>query len=398
MYTVLIVIIYLTFISLGLPDTLLGSAWSVMYTDLAVPLSYMGIITMIISAGTVVSSLFAGVLTKRIGTGGVVAISVFLTAAAMFGFAYSGTFWHLCLWAVPYGLGAGAIDSSLNNYVALHYSSRHMSWLHCFWGVGTIISPIIMSWSLTVSSWHGGYFIVAAIQTVIVIVLLCSIRLWKGKKTAEPANEPAEDEFKPNGLWKAVHSKGAIAAALAFLVYSAVECTAGYWASSYLVSFRGVEVETAAACASLYYIGITAGRFISGFIANKIGDRNFVRTGIGIMAAGLVFLLIPVGPVLLPCAGLVILGLGSAPVYPCIIHETPDNFGRENSQSMISIQVSVAYIGTTFMPLAFGFLADNISIGLFPLYLLLFTLLLILFTELVNRARRHREKSPLGLQ
>ncbi len=437
MYTILIVIIYLTFISLGLPDTLLGSAWSAMYEGMEVPMSYMGIITMIIAVGTVISSLSAGVLIKRIGTGGVVSISVLLTAVAMLGFAFTDRFWGLCLWAIPYGLGAGAIDAALNNYVALHYSSRHMSWLHCFWGVGTIISPFIMSFCLTeFADWHRGYLIVSIIQFVIVIILFCSIRLWKGtadkgagkgkksngstdgaagadgikeetaENTAVTDKKAADGEIptagksaaeNPTGekfsLVKALKSRGAVAAALAFVVYSAVESTTGYWASSYFVSYRSIDPEVAAGFASLFYIGIIAGRFISGFIANKIGDRNFIRIGICIVVVGIILLLIPVESVYLPCAGLVVIGLGCAPIYPCLIHATPDNFGETHSQSMISIQVASAYVGTTFMPLIFGFIANAVSIGLYPLYLLLFALLILLCTELVNRARRQREKA-----
>ena len=270
MYTVLLVLIYLAFISLGLPDSLLGSGWPVMHGDLQVPVSYMGIVTMIISAGTVVSSLCSYRLTKKLGTPVVTVGSVFLTAAALLGFSFANQFWMLLVLALPYGLGAGAIDAALNNYVALHYTSRHMSWLHCFWGVGTIVSPFVMSWSLTTASWHTGYRTIGLIQLGIAVLLLLTLRVWK-------VNPPKEDtSAQAKGLISALKIRGVPALLLGFLSYCAAEATTMGWASTYLVESRGIDPERAAQFASLFFIGITAGRFLGGFLMNKLGDWKMI--------------------------------------------------------------------------------------------------------------------------
>lgn len=386
MYSLLLVIIYIAFISLGLPDSLVGSAWPVMHRDLQVPVSYMGIITMLISGGTILSSLLADRLTRKFGTGLVTAVSVFLTAAALFGFSVSDSFLLLCLWAVPYGLGAGAVDASLNNYVALHYASRHMSWLHCFWGVGCSVSPYIMGYALTGhSSWSLGFRIVSVLQIILAAALFLSLPLWKKAAAAKTDSSLLPDDTetgstagKPLSIARMLQIKGVPLVLATFWAYCALESTTGIWASSYLVQHRGIDAETAAMFASLFYLGITFGRFLCGFVADKLGDNRLIHIGTLTAIAGAALILLPL-PIDLPAlGGLIIIGLGCAPIYPSIIHSTPANFGAENSQAIIGVQIASAYLGSTFMPPLFGLLATHVSIGLYPVYLLLFGGLMLL--------------------
>ena len=388
-YSLLLIIIYLAFISLGLPDSLLGSAWPVMYEQLNVPMSYAGIVTMIIAGGTIVSSLLSDKLTRKLGAGFVTAISVMMTAAALFGFSVSGSFILLCLWAVPYGLGAGAVDAALNNYVALHYASRHMSWLHCFWGVGAAISPYIMSYCLTGGyGWNNGYRSVSIIQIVLTTILFASLPLWKKNK---PAKGSLQTSAAPLSLPQAVKIKGVKLVLLTFFGYCALESTTGLWASSYLVKFRGIDSETAAKFASLFFLGITFGRFLCGFIVDKFGDKSLIRFGIIIIVFGVALVAIPIKSDITALAGLVIIGLGCAPIYPSVIHATPSNFGAENSQAIIGIQMASAYAGSTFMPPLFGVIADKINIGLFPVYLIFFAALMLIMSELLNKVIAKKE-------
>lgn len=385
MFSLLLAIIYLSFISLGLPDSLLGSAWPIMQTDLGVPLSAVGIISMIITGGTIVSSLFSDRVIRRLGTGLVTAISVGMTALALLGFSFSTEFWMLCVLAVPYGLGAGAVDAALNNYVALHYSSRHMSWLHAFWGVGVTISPTIMSFCLSRQlGWETGYRTVSVIQIALSALIFFTLPIWKQHREK---NEETIDEVTPKVLTvrQAIRLKGAPCVLLAFFGYCSLESTAGLWASSYMVVFRGIDPETAARFASLFYLGITIGRVMNGFIADRLGDRKMVRIGILTMIAGIVMVAIPVPADIIALVGLVIIGLGAAPVYPCIIHSTPSNFGEENSQSLVGIQMASAYLGSTVMPPIFGLIAQYINIGLYPLYLGIFAVLILIMTEMLNK-------------
>lgn len=383
MYSLLLIIIYIAFISLGLPDSLLGSAWPVMYKQLDVPISYAGIISMIISAGTIVSSLMSDRVTTKLGAGLVTAISVLMTAVALFGFSISNSFILLCLWAIPYGLGAGGVDAALNNYVALHYASRHMSWLHCFWGVGAAVSPYIMGYCLTAGfGWHSGYRSVAIIQIVLTIVLFISLPIWKKKNTNGNSDENSTETL---GLFNALKIRGVKFILLTFFGYCALETTAGLWASSYLVNFRGVDSEIAARFASLFYIGITFGRFLCGFIADKVGDRRLIRLGIMVIISGIVLVGMPMVNNITALVGLIIIGLGCAPVYPSIIHSTPSNFGEENSQAIIGIQMASAYVGSTFMPPIFGWIAKNINIGLYPIYLFFFAILMLTMSETLNK-------------
>lgn len=386
MIQLLLPIIYLAFISLGLPDSLLGSAWPSMYPLLGVPVSYAGILSMIISFSTIVSSLNSDRLTRALGAGRVTAISVGMTAAALFGFSISTQFWMLCLWAVPYGLGAGSVDAALNNYVALHYESRHMSWLHCMWGIGTMVSPMVMGRVLAGGGpWTAGYRYIALFQIALTAVLFLSLPLWQ-KRT----DETAEGGTAPQALslGQVFRLPGAKEVMLCFFCYCALETTAGLWASSYLTLTRGVAADTAASFASLFYIGITAGRAACGFLTLKLSDTQMIRLGQGVLAVGVAALLVP-GPQLLALAGLVLVGVGCAPIYPSIIHATPDHFGADRSQAVIGIQMASAYVGNLVMPPLFGLLANNITPALFPFYLLALLVLMVVMHEQLVRKTSH---------
>lgn len=388
MYSLLLALIYLAFVSLGLPDSLLGAGWPVMHADLNVPVSYMGAVSMVISGGTVVSSLFADKLTGKFGTPAVTVFSVFLTAAALLGFCFSGSFWMLIVFSVPYGLGAGAIDAALNNYVALHYASKHMSWLHCFWSVGTIISPFIMSYALTGATWNRGYGIVGLIQAGIGLLLLCTLPVWKVNR------KRGEERGKSIGLAAALKLKGAPFLLIGFFAYCAAEGTAMFWASTYFAEAKGVSAERAAQFAALFYIGLTVGRFFGGFIADRAGDRKMIVFGTCVLAAGILCLMIPVSGSALAAAGFVVIGLGAAPIYPCIIHSAPDHFGAENSGAIIGILMASAYVGTTFVPPLFGLIADAVGFGALPFFLSAFVAVMIFMTELTFKAtsKRRREE------
>ena len=386
MYAFLLALIYLAFISLGLPDSLLGSGWPVMHAELGVSVSYMGIVSMVISGGTIVSSLLSDRLTHRLGTRIVTVASVFLTVVALFGFSISTRFWMLLAFAVPYGLGAGAIDAALNNYVALHYKARHMSWLHCFWGVGTIVSPFVMGYALTHGTWNMGYRTVGLIQLGIAVLLLATLPVWKVNADA------AETAGKHVGLRAALKIKGVPFVLLGFFAYCSAEATAMQWASTYFVEVRHIPAERAANLASLFFIGITAGRFLSGFLTDKLGDRRMIRLGAGVLACGIVALLLPIDSYALAFAAFLIIGLGCAPIYPCIIHSTPANFGAENSGAIIGIQMAGAYVGSTFVPPLFGLLGKALGFSIMPVYLAVFAALMLVMTELTFRTTNHRKK------
>ena len=383
MYSILLVLIYIAFISLGLPDSLLGSAWPVIRTQLGVPISYMGFVSMIISGGTILSSLLSDRLTHKLGTAFVTCGSVLLTACALFGFSISSEFWMLCLWAVPYGLGAGAIDAALNNYVALHYSSRHMSWLHCFWGVGTIVSPYIMSFALVSPySWNGGYRAVSILQFIITAILFATLPLWK-KVPDYRENFPQDTKLLK--LTHVLKIPGVPLILIGFLSYCAIESTFILWTSSYLVQSRNMRSEKAAAFASLFFIGITAGRFLAGFVSEKLGDKLLIRIGSAIILVGILLILLPFSTDYICLSGFIICGFGCAPIYPSIIHSTPHHFGAENSQAIIGIQMASGYVGSTFMPPVFGWIANNISIRLLPVFTAFFALLMVFMLERLNR-------------
>lgn len=380
MFQILIVIIYLSFISLGLPDSLLGAAWPIMYREFGVPVSCAGIISMVIAGGTIISSLQSDRINRKIGPGRVTALSVAATALALFGFSTSHSLTALILWAIPYGLGAGGVDAALNNYVALHYSSRTMSWLHCMWGVGTSISPYIMSYALTNGQgWHMGYRYVCFLQIALTLILVLSLPLWKESVSATASSsEPALS--KPLSLVEVLQIPGAKEIMTAFFCYCAVEQTALLWASSYLTLHEGLNPETAASLASLFCLGITAGRGVNGFLTMRFSDTQLIRLGQGIIALGALLILLPLG-VASSMTGFILVGLGCAPVYPCIIHSTPSHFGADNSQAVIGVQMAFAYLGTLVMPTLFGVIANQISTGLLPVYLLLLLGLMIVMHE-----------------
>lgn len=382
MVHLLLVIIYLAFISLGLPDALLGAAWPSMYPQFDVPVSYAGIISMIIALGTVVSSLQSDRLTKKLGTGKVTALSVLMTAMALFGFATSHSFGMLCLWAIPYGLGAGSVDASLNNYVALHYESRHMSWLHCMWGVGASAGPYIMGYALTAGwGWNSGYHIIAVLQIVLTAILLCSLPLWK-QRPAEVLQDGKVQLAKALSIREVLQLAGAREILVCFFCYCALEQTTGLWASSYLTLHKGVSADTAATFASMFYLGITVGRALSGFLTMKLNDVQMIRLGEVIIGIGVLVMLLPFGQSL-SLAGLILIGLGCAPVYPCVIHSTPAHFGADKSQAIIGIQMACAYVGTCLMPPVFGLIANHITVALLPVYLLIILVLMVIMHELL---------------
>ena len=381
MGSLLLALIYVCFISLGLPDSLLGSAWPVLHEEISVPVSYAGVVSMVICLGTILSSLCSGKLLQKFGAGKVTAFSVALTAAALFGFSTSNRFWMLILWAIPYGLGAGGVDAILNNYVALHYKAQHMSWLHCMWGVGASISPYIMSFSLvSLDSWNYGYLIVSIIQIVLSAVIFLSLPLWK------KSTEATEEETPAAALtFREIFAiKGAFACFVTFFCYCGLELTTTLWTSSYLVQKWDFAPEMAAGFASMCYIGITLGRLINGFLAMRLSDHFLIRMGIGIITVGLVFLFIP-GNSAFALVGFAVIGLGCAPIYPCIIHMTPSVFGKDKSQAMIGIQMAFAYTGLLLMPPLFGLIADYISISLLPVYQLLLLAVMFVMHEMVAR-------------
>lgn len=358
----------------------MGSAWPAMYQEFSVPVSYAGVISMIIAMGTIVSSLQSDRLTKKFGTGKVTAVSVLMTAAALFGFSVSHSFIALCLWAVPYGLGAGSVDASLNNYVALHYASRHMSWLHCMWGIGASIGPYIMGYALAGGeSWNMGYRYIAVLQIILTAVLFFSLPLWKKPKTDSP-EQSGEENTKPLFLRQIIKIRGAKEVMVTFFCYCALEQTTGLWASSYLVLHCGLSTETAAGFASLFFIGITAGRAVGGFLTMKLNDTQMIRLGQILILCGILCLFLPFGSIT-ALSGFVLVGLGCAPIYPSIIHSTPEHFGADKSQAVIGVQMASAYVGTCFMPPVFGFIANHISVSLLPVFLLVILVLMAVMHE-----------------
>ncbi len=386
MVHLLLAIIYIAFISLGLPDSLLGAAWPVMHEDLGAPLSYAGIISMIIAFGTVVSSLQSDRLTLWLGTGKVTAISVAMTATALFGFSASSEFWMLCLWAIPYGLGAGGVDAALNNYVALHCRSWHMSWLHCMWGVGAATGPYIMGMVLEMGKgWPAGYHIIAVMQVVLTIILFASLPLWKERKDEVQAD--SGHKRKPLSLREIFRIPGAREILVAFFCYSAVEQTCGLWASSFLNLSKGISAEQAASFGAMFFIGITVGRAINGFLAMRMHDESMIRMGQVLILFGIVTVMLPAGDAV-ALAGLILIGLGCAPIYPCIIHSTPTHFGKDKSQAIIGVQMAAAYIGTMLMPPLFGIFANHLSISLLPIYLLvLLAIMAFMHERLIQKTR-----------
>lgn len=393
MIHLLLAVIYLSFISLGLPDSLLGSAWPSMYGEFGVPVSYAGAVSMIIALCTVISSLQSDRLTRMLGTGRVTAVSVAMTAVALYAFSVSRSFWLLCFWAVPYGLGAGSVDASLNNYVALHYKSSHMSWLHCMWGVGASLGPYIMGYALSSGrGWHMGYRYVSLLQIGLTVLLAVALPLWRREGSGGTGGKKRE---KPEGraltLGEIVAVPGARQAMGTFFCYCALEQTAGLWGSSYLALYCGIHPQVAARFAGLFFIGITVGRAVSGFLAIRLNDAQMVRLGLVAGAAGVAAFAWP-GGALAP-GGLVLLGVGCSPIYPCLMHAAPEYFGADKSQAIIGVQMASAYVGICVMPPLFGLLAEHVTMALFPVYLLVFLVLMAVMHEWLLRKCGHRPVS-----
>ena len=379
MFSLLLALIYVSFISLGLPDSLLGSAWPQMQESLGVSLSLGGVISFLIPASTILSSLMSHRVIQRFGTGGVTMCSVAMTAIALFGFSLSNSFFALCLWAIPYGLGAGSVDAALNSFVALHCKAKHMSWLHCFWGIGATGGPYIMGLCLSRGmGWQAGYRTISFLQMALTLILLLSLPLWKKQELPLSGGETVRPQTPQWG--KLLKRPGVKAALTAFFFYSALELTTGLWGSSYMVAVRGISAETAAKWISLFYLGITAGRFFSGFLTLRFSDDAMVRLGEGTAIVGILLMLLPLHNLFL-CLGLILTGLGCAPIYPSLLHATPQRFGKSLSQSLMGTQMAISYLGSTTMPPVSGFLSEKISMGLYPVLLLVFALCMTILTE-----------------
>lgn len=379
MFSLLLALIYVSFISLGLPDSLLGSAWPQMQESLGVSLSLGGVISFLITASTILSSLMSHRAIQRFGTGGVTMCSVAMTALALLGFSLSNSFFVLCLWAIPYGLGAGSVDAALNNFVALHCKAKHMSWLHCFWGIGATGGPYIMGLCLSRGmGWQAGYRTISFLQMALTLILLLSLPLWKKQELPLSSGETVRPQTPQWG--KLLKRPGVKAALTAFFFYSALELTTGLWSSSYMVAVRGISPETAAKWISLFYLGITAGRFFSGFLTLRFSDDTMVRLGEITAIVGILLMLLPLHNLFL-CLGLILTGLGCAPIYPSLLHATPQRFGKSLSQSLMGTQMAISYLGSTTMPPVSGFLSEKISMGLYPMLLLVFALCMTILTE-----------------
>ena len=404
MANLLLAVIYIAFISLGLPDAVLGAAWPTMSGDLHAPISWAGGISMTISAGTIVSALLSDRMTLRFGAGKVTAVSVALTAFALFGFSISPNYWMLLLFAIPYGLGAGGVDAALNNYVAIHYESRHMSWLHAMWGLGTLLGPYIMASALGAGhGWAWGYRTISILQVVLTAVLVLSLPLWKARKTVEPQrtsetssvqsaqSEQSEgetaDRRKPLGIRGVLAIRGAREILVMFFCYCAVESTAGLWASSYMVMHSGIDKITAASWASLFYVGITVGRALSGFLTIRFKDPVMIRLGQVLVFADILTMFVPLPHHLGVVVGLVVIGFGCAPIYPCVIHSTPAYFGEDKSQAIVGVQMACAYVGSLLMPPLFGIIAQYATISLYPWYLLVLLVLMVAMHERLRKLR-----------
>ncbi len=382
MLTLLLIIIYISFISLGLPDAILGSAWPMIHQDLNVSISYAGLVTMIISCGTIISSFFSEKFIRKFGTGKVTTFSVFLTAIGLLGIYFSASFIWICLLGIPLGLGAGAVDSALNNFVALHYKAKHMNWLHCFWGIGATTGPFLMSiYLLKENGWRLGYATIGIIQAILVICLFISLPLWKRFDINTNDEVSNNDSIKISTLLKLPGAKPAL---ISFFCYCAVELTTGLWVSSYLVISNGISAKTAAKWVSLYYLGITIGRFLAGFISIKLNNKQMIKIGQVTCIIGGILLSITYSSNI-QLIGLITIGLGCAPIYPAMLHETPNRFGKELSQGIMGIQMATAYVGSTFMPPLFGVLSQVVGFKILPYFLLILMILMLISTEKVNK-------------
>lgn len=402
MSSLLIVIIYLAFISLGLPDSLLGTAWPLMRTELNAPMEVAGLISMSITGCTIISTFSAGYILKWLDTGKIVLISCLMTASAILGFSLAPSLIWLFILAIPLGLGAGAVDASLNSYVAYNYKSYHMNWLHCFWGVGASLGPLILSYFMkTQNSWRKGYLAISIVQFVLVALFFVSLPLWKRNSSkndaAKAVNEGENDKDPPQESNKnsdnisPIKIKGVILAILIFLFYVAGEASMGLWGSSFLIHIKGIEASTAAQWISLYYAGITIGRLISGFISIKVSNPAIIRAGILISLTGIILIILPL-PSVITLLGCLLVGLGFAPVFPGMIHETPANFGKEHAQKIIGWEMSFSYLGNTALTPLLGAVAARTTIGILPYCILGYIVLNLILTEKLNLMKRSKKE------
>jgi fucose permease len=391
MATFFLIIIYLAFISLGLPDSLLGVSWPLIQSELGAPLETAGWLFMTIAAGTIISSLATGAVLKRFGTGMVTFVSVFMTAGALLGFHFAPSIFWLFICAIPLGLGAGAVDAGINNYVATHYQAHHMSWLHCFWGVGATMGPVIMAQFITgQQSWRSGYLAIAGLQFALVVILFFSLPLWN--KIAGDAPKEPETTRPEHDTQKPLQISGVKLTLVAFLFYCGAEAAVGLWGSSFLIKMKDLSVDTAAKYVSFYYAGITIGRFITGFITLKINSTTLIRGGQIIALAGAVLLFLPLPSTFL-LAGFILVGLGLAPIFPCMLQETPTRFGEKHSQTIMGYQMAVAYTGSTFLPPLLGFFAARSTIGIFPFVIAGFIAIMLLGSERLNSLLKKKDTS-----
>ncbi len=388
MGSLLLAVIYLIFISLGLPDSLLGSGWPTMQLAFGVPSSWAGYVSMTISFMTIISALLSPRMIRRFHTKWIVVVSVFMTILGLLGFSVCRSYWMLFLFAVPYGLGAGAIDAAVNHYVANHYPSSVMNFLHCFYGVGAVISPTIMALALKLARWNEGYRWTAYIQTGILLVVILSLPLWKRNESAD------EEKFQDSaGIKETLRVPGVLQTLIAFFAYCSGEATCFLWTPSYFAGTRaGLSDETIAALGSLIFGGLMLGRLVSGFISNKLGDRLLIRIGIAVELLGILLIFLPATSYVVTAVGFVIVGMGMGPVYPAIQHMAPGNFGARHSAAVIGLQMASAYIGSTFMPMVFGHLQQAVGIGIMPQYLLIFALLNIGMLELAYQKLPEKKK------
>lgn len=394
MTTFLLIIIYLAFISLGLPDSLLGAAWPVMQSDFGAPIETAGYLFMTIAGGTILSSLVSGKVLKRFGTGKVTFVSVLMTACALLGFYFAPSIIWLFLCAIPLGMGAGAVDSGLNDYVATHYKAHHMSWLHCFWGVGATLGPVIMAQYISNQNWGKGYLTISGLQFILVVILLFTLPLWNKVNSHITINKEPEEpkgiSFKENAeKVRPLQMNGVKLALASFFFYCAVEATVGLWGSSFLVNVKGLTAATAAEWVSFYYAGITIGRLMTGFVTFKMSNQVLIRMGQIIALTGAILLVLPL-PSFFSVAGFIVVGLGLAPIFPCMLHETPARFGEKHSQAIMGYQMAVAYTGSTFMPPLFGFIASHTTVALFPICTVIFVIAMVLSSEKLNRVLKKK--------
>lgn len=379
--TLLLAVIYLIFISLGLPDSLLGSGWPTMQTAFAVPSAYAGYVSMTISCMTILSALVSPGLIRRFHTKWIVIVSIALTVAGLVGFSVAGAYWMLFLFAVPYGLGAGSIDASVNHYVASHFSGAVMNFLHCFYGVGAMISPMIMGLALRLARWNEGYRWTAYIQLGILLVVVLSLPLWK--RSEGGAFEGTQES---SGIGEALRVPGVVPTLVAFFAYCAGEATCFLWTSSYFAGVKqGLSDQLIAAFGSLIFFGLMLGRLLSGAVSNRLGDRRLIRIGIGVELLGIVLVMLPVEHYLVAAVGFVVIGTGMGPIYPAIQHMAPTNFGQRHSAAVIGLQMASAYTGSTLMPMVFGHVQQRFGMAILPLYLLLFLALNIGLLEYAYR-------------